>query len=215
MNQTTTRLRREYTTEKLYKTTLHPNPFLQFGEWFALAQSADLPEPETMTLATATADGRPSARMVLLKGFDERGFVFYTNYDSRKGQELTQNPWAALVFWWSPLHRQVRIEGVVNQVTAEESDAYFVSRPNGSRLGAWVSQQQSGVINGRFILEERLQTLQTQFSTDNIPRPPYWGGYRVTPHTFEFWQGGADRLHDRLRYTLQPDSPWLLERLSP
>ncbi len=215
MNQTTTSLKREYTTEKLYKTTLHANPFLQFAEWFAVAQAADLIEPEAMTVATCTENGRPSARMVLLKGFDERGFVFYTNYGSRKGQELAQNPWAALVFWWSPLHRQVRIEGVVGQVTAEESDAYFASRPNGSQLGAWVSQQQSEVINGRFALEERLQTLQTQFSTSDIPRPPYWGGYRVTPHTFEFWQSGTDRLHDRLRYTRQSDGSWLVERLSP
>lgn len=215
MNQTFPSLKREYTTEKLYKATVDLNPFLQFHTWFTVAQMANLIEPEAMTLATATSDGRPSARMVLLKGFDERGFVFYTNYNSRKGQELAGNLWAALVFWWPPLHRQVRIEGIVNQITAEESDAYFASRPNGSRLGAWVSQRQSEVLENRGVLETRLQTLQVQFDTDDIPRPPYWGGYRVVPHTFEFWQGGVDRLHDRLRYTLQTDDSWFIERLSP
>jgi pyridoxamine 5'-phosphate oxidase len=215
MNQTITSLKREYTTEKLHKATVDPDPFLQFHKWFTDAQATDLIEPEAVTLATATTDGRPSARMVLMKGFDEQGFVFYTNYGSRKGQELTANPWAALVFWWPVLHRQVRIEGPVSQVAAEESDAYFASRPNGSRLGAWVSQRQSEVINGRFVLEERLQSLQAQFETAEIPRPPYWGGYRVQPLSFEFWQGGVDRLHDRLRYTRQADTSWLMERLSP
>lgn len=166
-----------------------------------------------MTLATATKDGNPDARIVLLKSFDDSGFVFYTNYQSRKGKELIENPRACLLFYWASLWRQVRIEGSVEKVTEEESVAYFQSRPLGSKLGAWASNQ-SEVVASREILETRFEELQKQFG-DNVPRPPHWGGYRVKPDAIEFWQGQENRLHDRLRYLLQKDRSWLIERLGP
>jgi pyridoxamine 5'-phosphate oxidase len=166
-----------------------------------------------MTLATAGADGRPSARMVLLKGVDERGFVFYTNYGSRKAAELDGSGAAALVFWWPPLQRQVRVEGSVERVTREESEAYFRTRPVGSRLGAWASAQ-SQVIAGREVLERRLRELQEQFGDGEVPLPSFWGGYRVRPEVIEFWQNRSDRLHDRLRYRRVGEG-WTIERLSP
>jgi pyridoxamine 5'-phosphate oxidase len=194
--------------------TASPDPFEQFGRWFEEAKASGLREPTAMTLATASPEGAPSARMVLLKGFDERGFVFYTNHGSRKGGELLSNPRAALVFYWSPLERQVRIAGAVAPVSAEESDAYFRSRPRGSRLGAWASEQ-SRPLAGREELDRRVAELEREFDGREIPRPPHWGGFRVVPVEMEFWQGRADRLHDRMLYSRAPDGGWRLGRLSP
>ena len=207
-------LRREYTLAGLKESDLDPSPFKQFDRWFQQALAAGLPEPNAMTLATATPDGKPSARVVLLKGFDERGFVFFTNYESQKGRELSANPLAALVCYWVELERQVRISGRVSKVSGEESEAYFRSRPLGSQLGAWASRQ-SEVVAGRKILEDTLEQLTQEYETKPVPVPPNWGGYRVAPGTIEFWQGRPNRLHDRLRYTLQTNSQWLIERLSP
>ena len=192
---------------------LAADPIVQFGRWFKEAEAAELIEPSAMTLATAAADGRPSARMVLLKGFDQRGFVFYTNYGSRKAGELGANAAAALVFWWPPLERQVRVEGRVERVSREESEAYFRTRPLGSRLGAWASAQ-SEVIPGRAVLEERLERLSARYADGDVPLPPFWGGYRVRPDTIEFWQHQPNRLHDRLRYR-RDGGAWVIERLSP
>lgn len=207
-------LRREYTQHGLSESEVAADPFVQFRAWFDHALSAQLPEPNAMTLATATPDGRPSARVVLLKGFDQRGFVFYTNYQSRKGGELDASPWAALVFFWPELERQIRIEGRVERVSPQESDDYFASRPAGSRLGAWASPQ-SQVIAGRDVLEQRLSAFTAQYAEQAIPRPPHWGGYRVVPTAIEFWQGRPSRLHDRLRYRRSDDQRWILERLAP
>ena len=206
-------LRQNYTLEQLNETDVAPDPIQQFQRWFDQAIAAELPEPNAMTLATATSKGMPSARIVLLKGLDERGFVFYTNYESRKGQELAENPQAALVFLWTLLERQVRIEGRVERVAAAETDAYFLSRPLASRLGAWASHQ-SSVIPDRMVLEQRFAELKASYADEQVPRPPHWGGYRVIPHQIEFWQGRTSRLHDRLRYRLEQGN-WLLERLAP
>lgn len=166
-----------------------------------------------MTLATSDKDGQPTARIVLLKSFDEEGFVFYTNYLSRKGNELADNPKACLLFYWSVLWRQVRIEGPIEKVSADESDQYFHSRPLGSKIGAWASEQSTAIEN-RGVLEQRFEEFGLKFA-DNVPRPPHWGGYRVRPRAIEFWQGQENRLHDRLRYSLQDDGSWLIERLAP
>ena len=197
----------------LGEASLDPNPFQQFSRWFQQALDAALPEPNAMTLATATREGKASARIVLLKSFDERGFVFYTNYESRKGRELAENPYAALVFHWIELERQVCAAGQVSRVSREESENYFRSRPVGSQLGAWASRQ-SQVISGREILEDRLKQLEKDYRNKLIPLPPDWGGLRLAPEMIEFWQGRPNRLHDRLRYRLQ-DQQWLIERLSP
>jgi pyridoxamine 5'-phosphate oxidase len=208
-------LRQNYTLAGLKETDVDSNPLKQFGVWFQQALDADLLEPNAMTLATATPDGKPTARIVLLKGFSDRGFVFYTNYESLKGKQLITNPYAALVFLWDKLERQVRIEGKVEQLSPEESDDYFHSRPKASQLGAWASTQ-SRVIANREQLEQQLLDLQAQYADDSIiPRPNHWGGFRVVPDRVEFWQGRPSRLHDRLIYCLQDDGNWKIERLSP
>ena len=208
------RLRKEYALAGLSEAELAPEPFAQFAEWFDEALRAELREPNAMTVATATRDGIPSARIVLLKSWDERGFVFYTNYEGQKGRELTENPAAALVFYWSEMERQIRIVGDVARVDREESDRYFESRPLGSRLGALASPQ-STVIPERGVLEARLRELATTYQDEPPARPADWGGFRVAPRTVEFWQGRPNRLHDRLRYRRDEDGGWVVERLAP
>jgi pyridoxamine 5'-phosphate oxidase len=205
-------IRKEYTRGGLTEAEADLNPFVQFHHWLEQAISGQLPEPNSMTLATVSSDGKPSARIVLLKAFDERGVVFFTNYLSRKGLELAVNPHAALVFHWIELERQVRIEGKVEKTSESESEGYFQTRPEGSKFGAWISEQ-STVISGREILEAREKELRAQFG-QNVPKPPNWGGYRLVPEMFEFWQGRRSRLHDRLRYRLEK-GVWIRERLSP
>jgi pyridoxamine 5'-phosphate oxidase len=214
MDKTIADLRKDYTLQDFSEIEADPNPFIQFKRWFAQALAAQLPEPNAMTIATATPDGKPSARMVLLKDFDERGFVFFTNYSSHKGQELAKNPQAALVFWWVELERQVRITGRVEKISENESDQYFYSRPDNSRLGAWASNQ-SEAIASREVLEQRLQEFQRQYANQEIPRPNYWGGFRIIPTEIEFWQGRPSRLHDRLLYSYLDHGSWKIQRLSP
>jgi pyridoxamine 5'-phosphate oxidase len=206
-------LRREYARARLDERDVDPDPLVQFHKWFDDARRAELPEPNAMTLATATPAGVPSARMVLLKAADERGFTFFTDYRSRKGQELEANPHAALVFFWGELERQVRITGTVSRVSREETEAYFRTRPRESRLGAWTSHQ-SKVLAGRETLEARLREMAARHPGDEVPTPPYWGGYLLKPDALEFWQGRESRLHDRVRYQREAGS-WRIERLSP
>ena len=203
----------ERTRATLDESDVQTGPFRQFELWMREALERESGEPNAMTLATATRDGRPSARMVLLRWFDERGFVFYTNYESRKGRELAENPQAALVLYWGSLQRQVCITGRVARLTTEDSKTYFDSRPRGSRLGAWASHQ-SQIIGSRAELDERLRALEDRYPDDDIPLPPFWGGFRLVPDTIEFWQGRPNRLHDRLRFT-RTEEGWILERLSP
>jgi pyridoxamine 5'-phosphate oxidase len=207
-------IRKAYTQGPLIEADMNTDPIRQFEAWFQEALAANLPEPNAMVLATATADGQPSARMVLLKEFDERGFTFHTNYESRKGHELAASRRAALLFFWPELQRQVRIEGTVERLSEAESDEYFRSRPLGSRLGAWASPQ-SEVIPSRDVLEERVREVAQRFPNGAVPRPPFWGGFRVRPLAIEFWQGRPDRLHDRLRYRRVQPEGWRLERLAP
>ena len=207
------RLRKEYTRAGLDESDAALDPIEQFRGWFDDALAANLHEPNAMTIATATPEGHPSARIVLIKGFDERGFVFYTNYGGRKARELEENPHCALVFYWGELERQVRVEGRVSRVSEGESDAYFASRPRGSQLGAWASEQSRSVEN-RSALERRLRELEREYEGREIPRPPFWGGYRVEPEIVEFWQGRENRLHDRLLYCRSAEG-WRVERLQP
>lgn len=207
-------LRKEYSLAGLTETALARDPFRQFEKWFQEAEAAKIPEPNAMVLATATRDGRPSARTVLLKGLDGRGFVFYSNYESRKGRELDGNPRATLLFPWIALERQVIVEGGVAKVAREECEAYFHSRPRQSQLSAWVSSQ-SSVISGRAMLESSMQELEKKYAGQEVPLPPHWGGWRLTPETVEFWQGRRSRLHDRLRFRREKDGGWSVERLAP
>lgn len=190
------------------------SPFVQFGTWFNEAVAAELLEPYAMTAATVGIDGQPSARIVLLRGWDERGFVFFTNYESQKGHELAHTPRAALLFYWAPLERQIRIEGTVERLTASDSDAYFAKRPRGHRLSAWASRQ-SSVVPDRGYLEAEMSAYESRFPHD-VPRPEYWGGYRVKPSRFEFWQGRRNRVHDRILYRrVLATGNWIIERLAP
>ena len=207
-------LRQDYVAHGLRRADLDPNPIKQFAKWFGEAAAAEIRDVNAMSLATATADGMPSSRIVLLKGISDRGFVFYTNYNSAKGRELEENPRAALNLFWQQLERQIRINGSVEKTTREESEEYFHSRPIGSQLGAWASEQ-SEVIANREALEAKLVEITDRYGGGVIPLPPHWGGYRVVPATIEFWQGRTNRLHDRFRYTRQADGDWLIERLSP
>jgi pyridoxamine 5'-phosphate oxidase len=209
-----TDLRKEYQQQILHESDVAAHPVAQFQKWFEQAVAAQAAYPEAMTLATATREGKPSARIVLLKGVDERGFSFFTNYESPKSRELLQNPQASLVFWWHELERQVRIAGRVERVSAQESDEYFRTRPRGSQIGAWASAQ-SEALPAREALEKSVAAFEEKFGAGEVPRPPHWGGYRLLPHTFEFWQGRRDRLHDRIRYRLQENGEWLRERLAP
>ena len=212
-NQAIADLRKSYELAELTEGASQADPLKQFEQWLNEAIAGDVPEPNAMTLATVGNDLRPSTRIVLVKGFDERGLVWYTNYHSRKGTELAGNPYAALQFHWVELERTVRLEGVVEKVSAEESDTYFHSRPLSSRIGAWASPQ-SDVIPNRDVLVTNETTYAKQFA-DQPPRPPHWGGYRLKPDNWQFWQGRKSRLHDRLRYALQSDGGWLRERLAP
>ena len=206
-------MRKEYKKYLLEEKDMNPNPIVQFDKWFKDAVENELNEPYAMTLATSTKDGKPSARIVLMRNFDENGFVFYTNYLSRKGEDISENPHASLLFFWQEKEQQVRIEGTLVKQTAEESDNYFNSRPRESKLGAWTSEQ-SKIISGRKVLDERYEAASKKYPDENVPRPPYWGGYILKPITIEFWQGRPSRLHDRILYTLE-NNKWKIERLAP
>ncbi len=208
-------LRRNYALQSLSEADVLPDPLAQFAVWFQEALNSQLDEPNAMTLATADRTGRPSARTVLLKSFDKQGFVFYTNYESRKGQNLAENPQAALLFTWLQLERQIRIEGRVEKVSPEESLTYFQSRPKGSQVGAWASPQ-SRVVESRETLEKRAAELQQEYAqAEVLPLPPFWGGYRLQPDFIEFWQGRESRLHDRICYNKREGETWEIERLAP
>jgi len=214
MNASIADLRKEYSSESLLETDLELNPIDQFQKWWTEAINSQIDEVNAMTLATASSDGMPAARIMLLKGFDKNGFVFFTNYKSYKAMHLEENPKACLVFFWKELERQVRITGLVKKISDKESDEYFLSRPLGSQVGAWASNQ-SQVIESRQWLESRYLQLTDEFKQKELKRPPHWGGYLVTPVIIEFWQGRPSRLHDRIQYSLEEDGSWKIERLSP
>jgi pyridoxamine 5'-phosphate oxidase len=207
-------IRREYMRESLSESDVHSDPFRQFDRWWTEVLKADIDEVNAMTLSTVSAEGFPGSRIVLLKGYDDNGFVWFTNYESRKGQDLAENPRASLLFFWKELERQVRIEGFCERVSSDESDAYFNSRPEGSRIGAWASPQ-SRPIESREILDLILAAISEKFSDTPIYRPPHWGGYRLKPVAMEFWQGRPSRLHDRIRYDRSNDQGWIITRLAP
>lgn len=207
-------IRKEYAMHALSEADVQANPLQQFSIWWNEALQAEIEEVNAVTLATASADGLPTARTVLLKGFDERGFIFYTNYNSQKAAQLEENPRATLLFFWKELERQVRITGLVEKTSAEESDAYYHSRPEGSRLGAWASPQ-SSTIESREWLEKKVAEMEKAFTSGKLNRPPHWGGYRVKPVIVEFWQGRPSRLHDRIQYSIQTGGNWNIERLAP
>ena len=207
-------LRKEYSSQSLSENDVESHPVDQFTKWWHQAVNSEILEPNAMTLATASADGLPSARIVLLKGFDKEGFIFYTNYNSYKGLQLEENPKACLVFFWKELERQVRIVGLVNKANAKLSDTYFLSRPQGSQLGAWASPQ-SKIIESRDWLDNKYLQVEKEFKGKQLARPPFWGGYVVKPIIIEFWQGRPSRLHDRIQYTLTESGSWKIERLAP
>lgn len=207
-------IRKDYRMASLEEKDAGPDPFLLFEKWFDAALRGEVEEPNAMTLATCGSNGRPSARIVLLKGFDRDGFYFYTNYESKKGKQLAENPYAALVFFWKELERQVRVEGTISKTTPAQSDEYFNIRPEGSRIGAWASPQ-SRVISGRETLDQNVKNIKQLSGENGLLRPPFWGGYLLRPALIEFWQGRSNRLHDRLQYTLLEEGGWKIERLAP
>ena len=206
--------RYEHIGKGLRRSDLDPDPIKQFANWFTTAIETGIRDVNAMSLATAGRNAKPSVRIVLLKGFDEDGFVFFTNYESEKGKQLEANPYAALGFYWIELDRQIRISGKVDKTSREESQTYFHSRPVGSQLSAWASRQ-SAVLDGRRVLDARMEEINERFADKPVPLPPHWGGYRLKPDNMEFWQGRSNRLHDRFRYTRQSDGSWLIERLAP
>ncbi|MGB3363693.1 MAG: pyridoxamine 5'-phosphate oxidase [Thermodesulfobacteriota bacterium] len=206
-------LNKQFGLFELKESDIDSDPIKQFGIWYEEALRADLIHPNAFTLTTSTREGKPSARVLLLKDYDESGFVFYSNSESKKGSDLAENPFAAFCFWWGKLERQIRIEGRIEKVSADEADAYFATRPRGSQIGAWASNQ-STVIPKRELLEEKVHEFESKFQNKDVPRPLYWNGYRLVPNLIEFWQGRDNRLHDRLRYNLQNDGGWVVERLA-
>ena len=207
-------IRKDYMLQRFLETDAKPNAIEQFSTWWQDAINSKIEEVNALTLCTASADGKPSGRIVLLKGYDAKGFVFFTNYNSNKGKELAGNPQACLVFFWKELERQVRIDGSIEKISAEENDAYYFSRPVGSQVGAWASPQ-STVIESREIIEKNVEKYEQEFAIHPISRPAHWGGYRLVPESIEFWQGRPSRLHDRLHYTFQENGSWKMERLAP
>jgi len=214
MNKNIADIRRDYSLQSLTEKNIDANPIIQFKKWWDETLNSEIIEPNAMTLATASQDGLPSARVVLLKGFGEKGFVFFTNYASYKGQQLAENPKACLVFFWKEIERQVRITGLVSKISAKESDEYFDTRPESSRIGAWVSPQ-SQVIESREWLDQQFNNLVSKMKSSSIQRPPNWGGFIVNPVMIEFWQGRPSRLHDRIQYSIEEDGSWKIERLAP